>query len=63
MDTDYAHVSQAKQHDLLYEGHAVLIALGEKGLAREYLRRARGMASREELVELLLTCIALRRAR
>jgi len=53
---------QSERRELLEAGRAVLLSLGEGRLAREYCRQAEAAASREELTELLLTCIASRRS-
>ncbi|WP_246198048.1 hypothetical protein [Solidesulfovibrio aerotolerans] len=54
--------SQSEQRELLDAGRAVLLSLGEGRLAREYCRQAAATSSREELTELLLTCLASRRS-
>lgn len=46
--------------DLLREGRAVLLSLGEPDLAREFERRARATPSRERLSEILLECLLAR---
>lgn len=48
---------------LLEQGRAVLRALGERGLAREFDRRAREASDREALAELLLEFLLRRRVR
>lgn len=54
---------QSERRELLDQGRAVLLALGEEPLAREYCRLAEATSSREELAELLLTLIASRGSR
>ena len=46
--------------ELLREGRAVLLSLGERQLAQKYCRLAETTASREEMAELLITCIVSR---
>lgn len=45
------------------QGEAVLVALGERRLAREFCRRARTATDRETLVAALLDCLDRRRPR
>ncbi|OLN31258.1 hypothetical protein DVDV_0046 [Desulfovibrio sp. DV] len=56
-------LSEAERRDLLREGRAVLMSLGEGRLAKEYCRLAETKSSREEVAELLLTCIVSRHSR
>lgn len=48
---------------LLEQGRAVLCALGERGLAREFDRQARAATDRDALAELLLEFLLRRRVR
>ncbi|MHC1789579.1 hypothetical protein [Solidesulfovibrio sp.] len=54
---------ESERRELLRQGRAVLLSLGEGRLAREYSRLAETTTSRDELAELLLTCIVSRRVR
>ena len=54
---------ESERRELLREGRAVLLSLGEKRLAKEYCRLAQTKSSREEVAELLLTCIVSRHSR
>jgi hypothetical protein len=56
-------VPESERGELLRQGRAVLLSLGERRLASEYCRLAQAASSREELAELLLTCIISRRPR
>ncbi|EFL51355.1 conserved hypothetical protein [Solidesulfovibrio fructosivorans JJ]] len=53
----------AGRDGLTRQGRAVLMALGERRLAREFCRLAGSASDRETLVAALLDCIVRRRVR
>lgn len=55
--------ADAERDGLRRQGRAVLCALGERGLAREFDRRADSAPDRDALAELLLDCLRRRKAR
>jgi hypothetical protein len=54
---------EAERSELVRQGRQVLLSLGQRNLASQYCRLAAAMTSREELAELLLSCIQARHAR
>lgn len=60
-ERDQTILAEVGREALLREGRAVLASLGERRLAREFCRRAVAAPTREELAELLLEYILLRR--
>ncbi|KHK03978.1 hypothetical protein [Desulfovibrio sp. TomC] len=58
-----ARLPESERRELLREGRAVLLSLGEGRLANEYCRLAETKSTREEMAELLVTCIVSRHSR